>query len=142
MLLKNVKWSDGYYARSKELYFTCIDINKDGVKELILYYMDSPHAYGWNRIYTYTGGRVKSLGQFTSVSICTNKKYFHKIQHSFPIKNLSRLCLSFIPCFALACFCNKRNIQLNCIFHFLLKNPGCSVSFIFRSFYYKLIVYL
>ena len=76
MLLKNVKWSDGYYARSKELYFTCIDINKDGVKELILYYMDSPHAYGWNRIYTYTGGRVKSLGQFTSVSICTNKKYF------------------------------------------------------------------
>ena len=41
MLLKNVKWSDGYYARSKELYFTCIDINKDGVKELILYYMDS-----------------------------------------------------------------------------------------------------
>ena len=76
MLLKNVKWSNGYYARSKELYFTCIDINKDGVKELILYYMDSPHAYGWNRIYTYTGGRVKSLGQFTSVSICTNKKYF------------------------------------------------------------------
>ena len=50
MLLKNVKWSNGYYARSKELYFTCIDINKDGVKELILYYMDSPHAYGWNRI--------------------------------------------------------------------------------------------
>ena len=76
MLLKNVKWSNGYYARSKELYFTCIDINKDGVKELILYYMDSPHAYGWNRIYTYTDGRVKSLGQFTSVSICTNKKYF------------------------------------------------------------------
>ena len=36
MLLKNVKWSNGYYARSKELYFTCIDINKDGVKELIL----------------------------------------------------------------------------------------------------------
>lgn len=76
MLLKNVKWSNGYYARSKELYFTCIDINKDRVKELILYYMDSPHAYGWNRIYTYTDGRVKSLGQFTSVSICTNKKYF------------------------------------------------------------------
>ena len=59
MLLKNVKWSDGYYARSKELYFTCIDINKDGVKELILYYMDKEgyiSAMGYS-----TGKRVNSL---------------------------------------------------------------------------------
>ena len=66
ILLKNVKWSDGYYARSKELYFTYIDINKDGVKELILYYMDYPHIQvdvlnHWDNLPLYLSVQTKSI---------------------------------------------------------------------------------
>ena len=76
VLSKDIKWADGYYISSKKVLFNCIDINKDGVKELVLYYMEAPHMYGWNRIYTYTGGRVKSLGDFTDITIYKNKNYF------------------------------------------------------------------
>lgn len=76
LLQRDIRWDNDYYARSSEIDFKLIDINKDGVKELVLQYMSAPHMYGWNRIYTYAGGKVKSLGQFTSVEICTNKKYF------------------------------------------------------------------
>lgn len=76
ILSKDIRWSDSYYISSKKVRFNCIDINKDGVKELVLYYMEAPHMYGWNRIYTYAGGRVKSLGYFTDITIYKNKNYF------------------------------------------------------------------
>lgn len=72
---KTVKWSSDYYVPSSDIRFAVCDINKDGIKELILTYDAAPHMYGWNRIYTYSKGKAKSLGHFTSVLISKNKNY-------------------------------------------------------------------
>ena len=71
-----IKWSKWTNVPSSQVQFASADINKDGVKELILSYPQAAHMDGWHRIYTYTKGKVKSLGRFTSVSIFKNKNYF------------------------------------------------------------------
>lgn len=71
-----IKWSKWTNVPSSQVQFASADINKDGVKELILSYPQASHMDGWHRIYTYTKGKVKSLGRFTSVSIFKNKNYF------------------------------------------------------------------
>lgn len=73
-------WSPGQGNSSRcntaELQFDCADINGDGIKELILYWMETYHAEGWNRVYTYYDGKVKNLGVYTSVDICSDKGYY------------------------------------------------------------------
>lgn len=77
LLLQNqIAWSDWSYAPAAEVDFAVADINKDGVKELILQWQGASHAEGWDRIYTYKKGKIKSLGQFTEVKIYRNKNYF------------------------------------------------------------------
>lgn len=71
-----IKWSSWENAPKNEIMFVCKDINGDGVKELLLRWNQASHASGWDRIYIYSSGKVKSIGNFTSISYYTNKKYF------------------------------------------------------------------
>lgn len=72
---KNFTWV-GSTTRSSSLKFACQDINKDGVKDLIVY---NPNAYdyeGFYRIYTYKKGKVKRVGTFYDLRVCRNKNFF------------------------------------------------------------------
>lgn len=60
-----INWSESTYGKevykTKFLEFSCIDINKDGVKELLLYNPQSDHAIGWYSIYSYVNGKAKQI---------------------------------------------------------------------------------
>lgn len=71
-----IQWSEWTSIPSSDVLFAAADINKDGVKELIVRYVQASHMDGWHRIYTYKKGRVKSLGHFTNVYIYKNKNFF------------------------------------------------------------------
>lgn len=71
-----IPWTSWSFAPASQVEFATADINKDGIKELILRWSYASHAEGWDRIYTYRNGKVKSLGEFTSVTISKNKNYF------------------------------------------------------------------
>lgn len=71
-----IQWSEWTSIPSSDVLFATADINKDGVKELIVRYVQASHMDGWHRIYTYKKGRVKSLGHFTNVYIYKNKNFF------------------------------------------------------------------
>ena len=73
-----VGWEGTYgwdYAPSGQLSFALYDIDKNGVEELILYWAGAPHSMGWNRIYTYYGGKIRSLGVYSEVTLYKNRKY-------------------------------------------------------------------
>lgn len=70
-----IGWGSGK-CNTKNLKYSYMDINGDGVSELLLYNMEASHADGWNRIYAYVGGKAKSLGAFTDIEICKNKNFF------------------------------------------------------------------
>lgn len=80
---RSIRWCNTYSKvnlPTSGLRFAVQDINKDGVSELVLSSNDTGHAFGYKRIYTYASGKVRSLGEFTDVSIYRNKNYFC---HSF-----------------------------------------------------------
>lgn len=68
-------WGNGV-AYTEDLKYRITDINGDDLPEMILSYDYAAHADGWYRIYTYTNGKVKSLGQLTSIKISKNKNFF------------------------------------------------------------------
>lgn len=76
MLSKSTfKWV-GTTVSSHSLKFACQDINKDGVKDLIVY---NPVAFdyeGFYRIYTFKKGKVKRVGSYYDVRVCRNKNFF------------------------------------------------------------------
>lgn len=76
MLSKNTfEWVNTTVS-SSALKFACQDINKDGVKDLVVY---NPEAYdyeGYYRIYTFKKGKVKRVGSYYDVRVCRNKNFF------------------------------------------------------------------
>ena len=74
---KTMPWAESPGAVStKKVKFACKDINKDGVKDLVVYRTDGCEATQWYEIYTYINGKVKSLGIYDYLSIYPNKNYF------------------------------------------------------------------
>lgn len=71
-----LRWMSDYVYSTSQIKFTCLDINRDGVKELLLYNQNASHYEGWERVYVYSQGKVRSLGNFTSLSFYPKKKYF------------------------------------------------------------------
>ena len=77
MLSKSkLSWTYGNRCPAKYVKFYVKDINRDGIRELLLQYDHASHAEGMNRVYTYSGGRVKSLGIFNVISYYSNRKVF------------------------------------------------------------------
>lgn len=80
-----IKWSSWENAPKNEMMFVCKDINGDGVKELLLRWNQASHASGWNRIYTYSSGKIRSIGnriyytKFLKYNWNT-EKYYQKYQ--------------------------------------------------------------
>lgn len=74
---KTMPWAESPGAVStKKVKFACKDINKDGVKDLVVYRTDGCEATQWYEICTYINGKVKSLGIYDYLSIYPNKNYF------------------------------------------------------------------
>ena len=76
---RSIRWGNAYSSvnlPTSNLKFAVQDINKDGVSELVLSSKDAAHAVGYKRIYTYANGKLRSLGNFTDVSVYRNKSYF------------------------------------------------------------------
>lgn len=71
---KKIAWGSDVYLDNSESKFAKMDINGDGVKELIVQSNAASHMDGYVRIFTYKNGKVKSLGHFTVVDIYKNKK--------------------------------------------------------------------
>lgn len=71
---KKIAWGSDVYLDNSESKFAKMDINGDGVKELIVENDAASHMSGYIRIFTYKNGKVKSLGHFTDVTIYKNKK--------------------------------------------------------------------
>ncbi len=76
MLSKSTfKWVDTT-VRSRSLKFACQDINKDGVKDLVVYNPEAFDYEGFYRIYTFKKGKVKRVGSYYDVRVCRNKNFF------------------------------------------------------------------
>lgn len=73
---KTMKWGTGRTVSTKQLKFACQDINKDGVKDLVVYNPDAISWEGYYRIYTYKKGKAKLAGAFSSLRVCRNKNFF------------------------------------------------------------------
>lgn len=73
---KTITWGFDRKTSTRNLQFACQDINKDGIKDLVVYNPDAYHSEGWYRIYTYSKGKVKSLGSFTAIEVYRNKNFF------------------------------------------------------------------
>lgn len=75
---KYIEWAgpDGEQLSTKKLEFACKDINKDGVKDLIVYRTDGCEATGWYQLYTYVKGKVKYVGFYDYVTFYPNKNFF------------------------------------------------------------------
>lgn len=78
---------------SKNIEFACKDINKDGVKDLVVYRTDGCEATGWYEICTYAKGKVKSLGHYDFISVYPNKNCFvhHNSGHGFGSERYYRI---------------------------------------------------
>lgn len=73
---QKISWGSSKIYTS-DLQYTIEDINGDKLPELILRYYAASHAEGYQRIYTYIDGKVKSLGHLTDIiEISKNKNYF------------------------------------------------------------------
>lgn len=72
---KTMKWGNSA-INPRTLRFACQDINKDGVKDLVLYRKDSFTAEGYFQIYTYAKGKLKRIGTYQSVRVYRNKNFF------------------------------------------------------------------
>lgn len=70
---KKIAWGSGKYLNTKDCIFGTVDINGDGIKELYVCNDQAAHMDGYNRIFTYKNGKVKSLNSFCFISIY--KKY-------------------------------------------------------------------
>lgn len=76
MLSKSTfKWV-GTTVSSSSLKFACQDINKDGVKDLVVYNPEAFDYEGFYRIYTFKKGKVKRVGSYYDVRACRNKNFF------------------------------------------------------------------
>lgn len=62
-----ITWASGNKVSTKKLRFALNDINRDGTPELILENPDAGYACGWNRIYTFYKGKVRSMGKKKSI---------------------------------------------------------------------------
>lgn len=71
---KKIAWGNGLYLDNSDSKFVKVDINGDGIKELIVESNAASHMDGYARIFTYKNGKVKSLGHFTVINIYKNKK--------------------------------------------------------------------
>lgn len=71
-----MKWASGNSVKTKLLRFACQDINKDGVKDLVVYNPRGANATGRYRIYTYASGKLKRVGQYTDIAVCPNNDYY------------------------------------------------------------------
>lgn len=71
---KKIAWGSDVYLDNSESKFAKLDINGDGVKELIVQSNVAAHMDGYIRIFTYKNGKVKSLAHFTAINIYKNKK--------------------------------------------------------------------
>lgn len=70
-------WAESPGAVStKKVKFACKDINKDGVKDLVVYRTDGCEATQWYEVYTYANGKVKSLGIYDYLNVYPSKNYF------------------------------------------------------------------
>lgn len=73
---KSMKWGYSKVATSS-LKFACQDINKDGIKDLVLYNSNATEADGgFYRVYTYAKGKAKRVGTYYSLRVCRNKNFF------------------------------------------------------------------
>lgn len=94
---KKIPWSEVPNAvSSSKIKFACKDINKDGVKDLVVYRTDGCEATGWYEIYTYVKGKVKSLGHYDYIDIYPNKNCFvhHNSGHGFGSERYYRITKS------------------------------------------------
>lgn len=71
-----MKWGTGRAVSTKQLQFACQDINKDGVKDLVVFNPDAINWEGYYRIYTYKKGKAKLVGAFSDLRVCRNKNFF------------------------------------------------------------------
>lgn len=59
---KSYKWSSASYEnKTKNFKFCVIDVNKDGIKDLLLQNDSACHASGYYKLLTYHNGKVKCL---------------------------------------------------------------------------------
>ena len=73
---KSMKWGYSKVSTSS-LKFACQDINKDGIKDLVLYNSNATEADGgFYRVYTYAKGKAKRVGTYYSLRVCRNKNFF------------------------------------------------------------------
>ena len=74
---KTMPWAESPGAVStKKVKFACKDINKDGVKDLVVYNPEAFDYEGFYRIYTFKKGKVKRVGSYYDVRVCRNKNFF------------------------------------------------------------------
>lgn len=85
---KKIAWGSGVYLDNSESKFAKMDINGDGVKELIVENDAASHMSGYIRIFTYKKGKVKSLGHFTDVTIYKNKKLIEDLYSNHGISTI------------------------------------------------------
>lgn len=71
-----IKWASEHSIKTKQLRFSCQDINKDGVTDLVIYNPHGSNATGLYRIYTYAKGKVKKVGQYTNLNVYPNNNYY------------------------------------------------------------------
>lgn len=98
---KKLTWGSGKADLTVNMRFALVDVNKDGVKELLLINDESCYAAGYFRLYSYVNGKVKLI---TSIN---NRPVFYQ-------NKLMRIDFVHTGGFATSYYKYKKN-DLKCI---------------------------